>query len=228
MGVARLQGRQTGFTIVELMIATMVFSVILLVITEGVLSFTHAYYSGLNSSATQNAVRNIIGNVTHSIEFSGDPVATTDQTDGTFFCAGSKVYVFKPGVEYQGGNTTSDPGLYVMPSAGSCPSSRPSNLTGGKQLLGTNMRITRLSVTRLGATRSYVVAIRLAYGEGDLLCNTGNDGRTGGCAKGDQDYDTTSPVTGDDVACKQQSGFQFCAVAGLTTTATLRVSNSAS
>jgi hypothetical protein len=90
------------------------------------------------------------------------------------------------------------------------------------------MRITHLSVTRLGATRSYLVAIRLAYGESDLLCNTGNNGRAGGCSKGDQDYNTTDSVIGDDVACKQQSGFQFCAVAGLTTTVTLRVSNSAS
>jgi len=52
---SRSKRLQSGFTLVELMIATMVFSVILLVITYGVVRFTNSYYKGLNSSTTNSA-----------------------------------------------------------------------------------------------------------------------------------------------------------------------------
>ena len=53
----RTQSSQSGFTIVELMIATLVFAMVLLVITVGVMSFTRAYYRGINQSNTQRVAR---------------------------------------------------------------------------------------------------------------------------------------------------------------------------
>ncbi len=63
-----------GFTVIELMIATIVFAVILLVVTAGVLQFTRQYYKGINSSNTQAAARAIIDDMTRAIQFNGGDI----------------------------------------------------------------------------------------------------------------------------------------------------------
>lgn len=65
---------QRAFTIVELMIATMVFSVILLLVTTGVIQIGSAYYKGALQSRTQETARNIIDEISRGIQFSGDRV----------------------------------------------------------------------------------------------------------------------------------------------------------
>lgn len=58
-----------GFTIIELLIATLIFSLVLLLVTAGVMQFTRQYYKGVISSNTQNTARAIIDDVTRSIQF---------------------------------------------------------------------------------------------------------------------------------------------------------------
>ena len=59
-----------GFTIIELLVATAVFSVILIVITSGIMLFTSNYYKGVNQSNTQAVARSIINNISQAIQFS--------------------------------------------------------------------------------------------------------------------------------------------------------------
>src|SRR5262249_25193419 len=73
----RPDSRQAGFTIVELMVATLVFSTILIVITYGVLSFTRAYYNGVTNSTTQDTARNIISTISQAVEFNGSGINVT-------------------------------------------------------------------------------------------------------------------------------------------------------
>lgn len=56
-----------GFTIVELMIATVVFSVILILITTGIIQIGKAYYKGIIGSRTQETARKITDEVGRSI-----------------------------------------------------------------------------------------------------------------------------------------------------------------
>ena len=50
---------QKGFTVLELMIATTVFSVMLLLTTTGMIQIGKVYYKGLVTAKTQDTVRSI-------------------------------------------------------------------------------------------------------------------------------------------------------------------------
>lgn len=190
--------REAGFTIVELMVATVVFSTILVVITAGVMAFTRGYYAGLNRSKVQNTARNIVASVSQGIQFTGTVIATTEDTGSEYFCTGGKLYTFKTGVMYGGGTATAaNPGLYVVPQPSGCAplSSGDYNNPQGQQLLGPNMRIAGLAVQSVGS-QMYRISLTLAYGDDDLL----------------------SATTGSDIRCLSQAGSQYCAVSSLNTT----------
>jgi prepilin-type N-terminal cleavage/methylation domain-containing protein len=159
------QNTQKGFTIVELMIATVVFSMVLLVITYGVIHFTTAYYKGINNSATQTAAQNAIDSITQSIQFSSGGTTTADSSH---FCAGGKVFLYNLGKQFGGTPTATDRGLYEMPSTASCDD--PGTPNGGTELLGKNMRLAGVSVTSSDSTDPTVpwqVTIRVAYGDAE-------------------------------------------------------------
>lgn len=215
--------KQAGFTIVELMIATVVFSLVLIVILTGVLHFTAAYYKGVNSSSTQVVAQNALDAITQAIQFSGMGTTTSVATNGSlsYFCAGNKEFVYVAGQEYDGGTPSSNnPGLYEINSA-SC-SSTPT-ITNGTELLGKNMRVASVSLSQDADNAAWNVKLVIAYGDGDLLCNTGKDGNTGGCNPGDGSYAPTAAVVGEDVRCKLTTGSQFCSVSALSTAVTPRV-----
>jgi prepilin-type N-terminal cleavage/methylation domain-containing protein len=233
---------QSGFTIVELLIATVIFSMVTLVVVYGVLSFTDAYYGGVNSSTTQDTARSMLDTVTQAIEFSGEPITTTTPVTGPglsniyYFCAGGSTYYFDEGYIYNSSPSATNPGLYMSP--GGCTST-PTSFSNGRELLGSNMRITYLSVTQSAPTTNpalYTVVLSIAYGDSDLLCNASKDGnaRGGGCLSTDalNTNSSTLAIVGsstfqggpeNDVQCRQTTGSQFCAHAGLSTTVSLRV-----
>lgn len=199
--------RQGGFTIVELMIASLVFSVILVVITVGVTSFTRSYYKGVRSSAVQNRTRTIVDTIAQSIEFSGAAITPTGSNN--YFCTGGKLFSFTQGVRYTGGAATAaNRGLFQedMATGGACPASapNPASAVNGLELLEPNMRVAKLvvqPVTGSGATNMYQIILRVAYGDDDLLNNP----------------------TATDASCKLQAGSQFCAVSELSTIVQKRV-----
>lgn len=223
-GPARLRVRSDGFTIVELMIATLVFSTILLLITVGVLYFTHTYYSSINRATTQNTARTIISSVSQGIQFSGTPVATTADTGSNFFCAGGNMYIFKPGVQYQGATATAtNPGLYVVPSPSGCasPAGVNYNRPDAQQLLGKGMRIADFTVTSMGR-QLYTISLTLAYGDNDLLCAP----QSVADSCNNNTVLTDGQLTASDVTCRSQTGSQFCAVSSFNTTVQQRVQGS--
>ncbi|MFA5004232.1 MAG: prepilin-type N-terminal cleavage/methylation domain-containing protein [Candidatus Saccharimonadales bacterium] len=213
---------QAGFTIVELMIATLVFSVILLIITIGVLHFSNAYYKGINSSTTQNTARNIVDSVAQAIQFGGGQVAVPagmSFANTTTYCVGNTVqFDFSLGQQLGPGKDTLA-ALYESPNAnGGCVAiSSPANfkvgknssgalLSGGKELLGNTMRLSKFSITPVTIPGSsdqdtYTIDVRVVYGDTDLLTNP----------------------TGPNAKCIDQVGSQFCAVSELITTVQTRV-----
>lgn len=214
---------QAGFTIVELMIATLVFSLVLLVITYGVVHFTTAYYRGINNSATQTAAQNAIDSVTQSIQFSSGGTTTADSTH---FCAGGKVFLYNLGKEFGGTPTATDRGLYEMPSTASCTD--PGTPSGGTELLGKNMRLSDVSLTNSNPTDPTIpwkVALRIAYGDSDLLCSPALNGNQGGCTSGSSSFAANATFAADDMTCKSQIGSQFCSVSVLNSVAQQRIVN---
>src|SRR6185437_9676288 len=67
--------RAAGFTIVELMIAAAIFSLVLILLSYGVIRFNQAYYGGLVQSSTQNAARSIIDNISQAIQLDGGTIS---------------------------------------------------------------------------------------------------------------------------------------------------------
>lgn len=233
---------QMGFTIVELMIATVVFSMVMLVIVFGVLNFSHDYYGGITSSTTQNTARNVINAITQSIEFSGLSIVTTPTSlpgagNEVYFCAGGATYAYNWGTMYKGTPSTTNLGLYEI--TGMCKMPAASDLSTaqangtGKELLNPNMRVTVLTVSSDPTGRLYTITLGVAYGDSDLLCNQSKVGQ-GGCVASDATNPTGQTVTTNpssvdnvsDVQCRAAAGFDFCAHAGLSTTVALRVASS--
>lgn len=223
-GFARPHIRSAGFTIVELMIATLVFSTILVMITAGVLYFSRTYYASINRANTQNTARAVIASISQGIQFTGTAIATTADTGSSYFCTGGNMYIFKPGVQYQGATATAaNPGLYVVPSPSGCASLAGVNYNrpDAQQLLGKGMRIASLTVTSIG-NQLYNITLTLAYGDNDLLCAP--QSVSGSCASNTTLTDTQLAAT--DVTCKPKTGSQFCAVSPLNTTVQRRVQGS--
>lgn len=213
-----LSGRQNlqsmrGFTVVELMIATAVFGVVLLVIATGILQLSRLYYKGLTNTKVQTTTRTLVDTIAQSIQFSGASVtntpagATAGGTTWTF-CIGNQQYAYKLGqqlVDSSPGANQSLRTLTVRDLAG-CTSSSPAPSMGasapGRELLAPGMRLARLQVTSLGGAY-YLVSARVVFGDDDLL---------------------TDPLT-PTAQCKnnQRTGTQFCAVSDITAGVTKRV-----
>lgn len=231
--VAVPASRQAGFTIIELMIATLVFSFILIVITVGVMAFTNSYYKGVNSSTTQTATQAIIDDITQAIQFGGAGTVGLGSlpsagTDGVF-CAGSKLFIFSSGVEYDGsapGN--GNWGLYMMNNPNTASCSKPSTPSGGSELLGPSMRLADFSLVQQDAsspTSPWKVNIRVAYGDADLLCSTSLNGNPGGCNPGSANFPANKKFIDGQMQCRNQTGSQFCSVAVISAVAQQRLVN---
>lgn len=227
------QSRQAGFTIVELMIATLAFALVLVIITTGVLHFTASYYKGVSSSATQTDAEGVIDTISQAVQYSTVPASETDGSEG-FFCAGSKLFVYDLGYPYKGNPAGANgAGLYEMDrTPGSCTDRAPA---GGTELLNTNVRITNIAVQNIksGDMQNggvWQITLSLAYGDADLLCDTTVTGSNpGSCTKDAPSFSLTQQVqnsTPGDIVCKSgYDGSQFCSTATLSTVAQQRIVN---
>jgi len=240
-----------GFTIIELMMATMVFATILLLITSGVIHMGKSYYRGLSSSSTQNIAANALNTIAQSIQLGAGSYST--QTDPTshlqVICIGSQEYIFLPGgVVHKGAaSSTSNIGIYQrQQSGGNCDDpialANGSFPTDGQELLADNMRLLRLSISNVtgsgcnpaGFSSKALCNVTVSVGFGssdDLFCDAGitTAGQAGNCASGSPSFATgdiahdllTTPNA--DIRCRTQPGSQFCVVSRLATTVERRL-----
>lgn len=193
----RLKTNAKGFTIVELLIATLIFSMILLIVTIGIIQITRVYYKGLTEADTQNTARAIMDDISQGIQFSGGKVSAT-QTGTRSFCVGDQQYSYALGKQL-GSQTTK--ALWKTNVSG-C-TGNPAVTASGKEFLSEKMRLSNLTVASLG-NNLWKVSITVAYGDDDLL-----NGPTG-----------TNP------SCKGiQAGSQFCSISTLTSTVIQRVAS---
>lgn len=197
---------QTGFTIIELMIASLVFSVILVVITTGVMSFTNSYYRGLTVSKTQLAAQNIIDTVSQAIQFSSTTFGSATGNGGTMgaYCIGNQQFSFVLGKQLAAKPTSYQTNHAfwqdAVSGAGGCAVTQFTPTS--REMLPEHMRVANFSITQLQPTNSnlYTVTVRVVYGDDDLLNNP----------------------NGPDATCKSGMGSQFCAVSQLSTTVQMR------
>lgn len=140
-----------GFTIVELMIATAVFSVILMVFVAAIIQVGRIYYKGVIQSRTQERARAISEQVAKDLQFGK---ADTFSSGPGYVCVGGHVYVYNLGSQLG-----VDPGVGIGVRNGSDCSASTVGLT---ELLGERMQITKFDVTSSGGL--YNVTVRVVYG----------------------------------------------------------------
>lgn len=211
--------RQKGFTIVELMIATTVFSFVLLVASTGVISIGRLYYKGITNAKTQEAARAVIEDVSRSRQFTGGDYSFGGATGGLqTFCFGQDRYTYNIGERI----TDSDPsnpstwGIRhdVNPDVGNCDPLA----SGGEELLDRNMRLLHFTVSSVGGGQ-FSINVKVAYGENDLLeVSSCSSGFTGDVCDNPSDADWATAQCRNGIA-----GSNFCAVAELATVIDKRI-----
>jgi prepilin-type N-terminal cleavage/methylation domain-containing protein len=77
---AKKPGNNRGFTIVELMIALTVLSLILLLGTTILVQIGKLYTKGVNAATLQNSTRTVAGDIGSTLQFSGGAAAACDST----------------------------------------------------------------------------------------------------------------------------------------------------
>ena len=211
---------QQGFTIVELMIATLIFAVIMLTVTYGIIQVGKTYNKGITETKTQATARAVLETISKDIQFNGGivnaPPPATPATTTYAICVGSNRYSVLLHQELLDDN--SHHGLVQDTTAG-CDIATPiANIGGGvlpvttppaRELLGPHMRLAFLDVVPSGSL--YRIHIRLVYGADDVICSPSIAG----------DCDSPGNTSGPnnlDILCKSRAGSQFCAVSDLTTT----------
>jgi prepilin-type N-terminal cleavage/methylation domain-containing protein len=195
---------QKGFTIVELLVATLAFSIILLVASNAIVEVGKLYYKGIIQSRTQETVRNISDEITRSFQFADGIIAGgTNNATQQQFCINDTRYTYQINQKVINGAL----GLRAFrPYVGVCGTTDPTLF--GRELLATNMRLLNFPQPTGPDGQVYRINIRIAYGDNDLL-NYYPDNAT----------DTTPPNNPAGIATGQcKTGIQgsnFCAVASL-------------
>lgn len=210
-----------GFTIIELMIATVIFSMILILITVGVIRFNDAYYRGITQSDTQNVARTVMSNIAQSIQFTDGTVTAGMSGTGGWqgLCVGGQFYQYLPGKQLTT-NSTLGPNqtnkALIESSGPACSGSTPGSSLAGSELLSPHMRLSNLSVSSVG-TDLFKIEVRVVYGDDDLVCASSVAGSCGNASD-------TSGATAPDAECKESvAGSQFCAEADLSTVVQKRI-----
>ncbi len=209
-----MRRNQSGFTLLELMIATTIFSVVLLLLSFGMIQIGRTYYSGLNRSQTQAAARNISDTIIQAIQFTDGDITELDllpseYTGTKVFCVGSKRFTYDLNKKRDATNVF----LLDKTPTGPCV---PGNLSapagpGRQELLADGMRVLQIRLTKSASTPTlYNLSVKIAKGEDDMLTDGTNDAGS-------------TSFQPKDARCKQQAGSQFCAISELYTKVQRRI-----
>ena len=127
---------QQGFTILELLIASTVFSVILLVATAGIIQIGNLYYKGITASKTQETARAIMEEVSRTAQFSKGSVVFGhnfgDDSSVKQICVGDRRYTYE--VDKKVTRDGAEVGLRAETKNKDEPC--PESTVSGEQLLG--------------------------------------------------------------------------------------------
>lgn len=187
----KITNRQRGFTIIELMIATTIFSLILMICLAGIMQITKMYYRSITQNRTREVARVIIDEISEAVRYSNQNIqigttVTGPQVEGDpetnavgYFCVGPRRYTYAIDRQVKKNADGSNPkqikhALWVDSLAGCSASSVDLTIdtptADGKDLLPENMRLYNLSVSVKNETEKiYEISVGVAYGDEDLL-----------------------------------------------------------
>lgn len=215
---------KSGFTIIELMIATVVFSVIMLVIAGALIQIGRLYSKGMTTAKTQEVARSVTNDIAQAIQFNKGVVKGTEGNGENLidtFCIVNKHYTYALGRQLVGTNH----GLVVDNKLTPCGSEPAQDMTKadvlGTELLGDKMRLTKMTVLETSpGSNVYKIEVGVIYGDDDLLCD---DNNVQTCSSGEA-VALDDAIKNGSLRCKNiRSGSQFCARSELKTTVERRL-----
>jgi prepilin-type N-terminal cleavage/methylation domain-containing protein len=173
----RLIRKQAGFTIIELLIATSVFSFVLMIFLASFIKIGDMFYKGVNMANTQEAARSVLDNISNDVRFSkGAPhYVAPDATGVGYFCVGLHRYKFMLGKQ------VGDPGTPFgllrenISGGGGCPS--PSTLAGSSptELLNNRMQLNRMNLSCTTSVCSVSILIVFYGSDSSVLVPNATD-----------------------------------------------------
>lgn len=211
--------KQQGFTIVELLIASAVFSVVLIGALAGFLQIGRVFHKGTSTAATNETAKQILNDISDSVQTAASVSGVQEGGGYKYYCIGNIRYTYYVGraVDTSGTDsfiTNNKYGLIkdFLPGSSTCvpPCPQPPGVCADGhtrwvspvELLGDNMRLQELKI-QPNPTISpdyYTISVVVAYGDDDLL-------------------ELETPSNPGSMRCRGTSsqGEQFCAVARFST-----------
>ncbi len=197
-----------GFTIVELTIATAIFSIVLLVALASFLGICKIFYKGITLTQTQSATQTVMDQLSNDIQFaSGVVPSQATGTGAQFLCIGNARYTYNlyQEVNLDVHDNTSHFGLLrdVLPGSSGCANPFGASavaLNNPTELLGNKMRLSKLTIAPAKNSAGsdildlWNINLTLSYGDDSSLQNGG----------------TATPVCDANL-----NSTQFCAVVNL-------------
>lgn len=208
-----------GFTIVELLIATTVLTVVLVGASFVLVQVGRLYYKGSITAKTQSAGRNIVDSISRPIQLRGGIPSTPTEhptVPNTYVvCVGNQRFTYQTQYQVGTGPNRRPHAVWrdTIQNQGECLTTAP-NITNttistpGESMLSDGMRLFELGIdpSPTGAAGIYVISVRMGYGELTTF--------------------STDPVTTEPNGCLGQvAGGQFCAYAAYNTSVNARIQN---
>ncbi len=204
-----------GFTLVELMIASTVFAVVLLLLTSGIIQIGRVFFKGTTAASTQEVTRTIVSTISQSIQLNGSvpDIKTADK----LFCIGGRRFIYNLGNQLTTDAPSSANRGIAVDTAASCTATATPTSTP-RELLGPRMRLVKMDITST-TSEFYTITVRVVYGDKDLLCSPSV---VNSCTS--DATMTSGELQSTDLMCKSgQAGTQFCSTTELTTTVQRRI-----
>jgi|GEM_PF-769102 len=223
-----------GFTIIELLVATTIFSIVLIVIVASFLQVGRMFYKGVSVNNTNEAARTLVDDIANDIRLSksslyADPTADKNLMNVQYFCVGQHRYTFIFKTKVQGSDITAtnlqakniQAGVIQDNTGGNChqPSDDPPG-TNATQILGPDMQLNNLTLTK-SSSETGVSGVRIHthivfYGADNTVFDTSDTTMKNTAS------DPGKAAGASDAFCSGNSlSTQFCAVSDIDTNITL-------
>lgn len=166
----QLEPKTPGFTIIELLVATLVFSIVLVVVLAAFVQISRLFYKGVNIANLHNDTRTITQDIENDIKFvqsSPQSFAATYNAPGKgYFCIGLHRYTYNLGHQLGSGGAN-DIGIerQTISYGSGCPNQAAAAGTNQQELLDNGMQLNAISLNCLNG-RCLVNAHVIFYGIG--------------------------------------------------------------
>lgn len=201
-----------GFTIIEVLIASLVFTTLLLLCMEGITRIAKVYIKSSSTTRASEFANAFIGDIAQQVKY-GATIQPTAGTNPIYFCVADSAYKITINKKETEAPTGINP-IIKISYPGCANGYATADYSSGQNLAPVDVRILKFSVTSSGGTNPiWTINMRVAIGDKDLLVDNNLPPK---------DLNDASANLST-AKCKGRAGGEFCAVIETTTSASRRM-----